>query len=75
MILRGYHTCAPMSTCFIISANTLSSVTDRLAQHTPTKKETVVNKISQSGGGVPPHVVQTAHAGGGGQYICTYIHI
>ena len=71
MKLRGYHTPSLM---VIIPADTLSSATHQWAEDTPTKIQKVLKKISQSAGGSTPHVVQIAHAwGGGGQYICTYM--
>ena len=60
----------------IILADTLSSVTDRWAHDTPTKIQTLPNKIFVKWGGNTPHVGQIAHAWGGGAvylYIYSYI--
>ena len=76
MKLRGYHTPGPV---FIILAGTLSSVTGRRAQNTPTKKQTALKKnfAKWGGGRGTPHVGQTAHAwrvrGGGAVYLYSYV--
>ena len=57
---------------FIISADTLSSATDRLAQDTLTKIQTVLKKISQSWGGVPHMSFKPPMPGGGAIYLYVY---
>ena len=72
MKLRGYHTPIPM---FIISADTLSGVTDRRAQDTPTRNTNSVEENFATWGGVPHMSVKLPMLGGGGGNIFVHIFI
>ena len=70
----GYHTPSPV---VVNSADTQSSVYQVRGHSIPRiKYKKCCRKISQSGGVSAPHVgEQPMPWGGGGQDICTYIHI
>ena len=61
MKLRRYHTPSPMA---IVPADTLCRVRDQWARDTPTKIQTVLKKISRSGGGAPHMSVKLPMPGG-----------
>ena len=71
----GHHTPSAMSSCVIVSADTLGTVNEGLAHERANEIQTVLRKISQSGGGVPHMSFKLPMPGGGGSqsvFACTY---